>query len=231
MVALMAAVTVMMIASTATLPYWKYIVRNDREEELLFRGNSIARAVFRYQQKTGAQPISLDQMVKGKYLRKAYKDPMSKEGKWRFLRPGETLGPALPQGMSGLSQARPVAPNAGPTATMDGQVFGGIFGVASTSTDKALRVINGRSKYNEWLFLAGQPELSTLRPAVIGPGGVPGGLPGGLGQQSPSFRQPSPQPRPGSPGFNPSPGSGFGPGFGPGGTSRGGVPPPTTVEN
>jgi hypothetical protein len=31
--------------------------------------------------------------------------------------------------------------------------------VASTSTDKSLRIFNGRTKYNEWLFVAGQPRV------------------------------------------------------------------------
>jgi hypothetical protein len=45
--------------------------------------------------------------------------------------------------------------------------------VASTSTDKSLRVFNGRTKYDQWLFLVGQPrivgkDIDTRMP----PGGV-----------------------------------------------------------
>jgi hypothetical protein len=52
-------------------------------------------------------------------------------------------------------------------------VLGGFQGVASTSTEKSLRIFNGRTKYNEWLFLPGQPRIIG-RPAgraVPGPGG------------------------------------------------------------
>ena len=37
--------------------------------------------------------------------------------------------------------------------------MGGFQGVASTSTEKSLRVFNGRTRYNEWLFLPGQPRV------------------------------------------------------------------------
>jgi type II secretory pathway pseudopilin PulG len=219
MVALVAGITVMMIMTTASLPFWRYVIKQEREEELLFRGNAIARAVFQFQQKNGnAAPPSLDVLVKGKFLRKAYKDPMTREGKWRFLRPGETLGPALPPGMTGLSQMSSAPPNAAPTGP-GGQVFGGIFGVASTSTDKSLKVIGGRSRYNDWLFLAGQPPLIPGPINAFGPG-APGLAPG----QNPQQQQQ--QPRPGGPGFQPSPFPRSGPG-----QTRGPQRPPPFPDN
>ncbi len=79
-------------------------------------------------------------------------------------------------------------------------VMGGFLGVASSSTDSALRIFNGRTKYNEWLFLPGQPR-------VIGkPIGLPGAIPGATGQGL----MPMPQPRPGG-----APGAGVPGGIGP----------------
>ena len=50
-------------------------MKDDREEELFFRGNQIASAVERYQRKNGnALPPSIDTLVKGRFLRKAYRD-------------------------------------------------------------------------------------------------------------------------------------------------------------
>ena len=64
-------------------------MRNDAEEELIFRGGEIADAVARYQKRNGnALPPSLEVLVKGKFLRHPYKDPMTKHGRWRFIRPG-----------------------------------------------------------------------------------------------------------------------------------------------
>jgi hypothetical protein len=87
----------MLILMAAAGPYWKYLMKNDAEEELLFRGGEIADAIGRYQRRNGnALPASLEVLVKQKFLRKEYKDPLTKDGKWRFLRPGDALVPGMP---------------------------------------------------------------------------------------------------------------------------------------
>ena len=184
LVALLAAVAVMMVALGMAMPSWRYVMKNDKEEELLFRGGQIADAIARYQRRNGnALPPSLEVLVEGKYLRKAYKDPMTKHGRWRMLRPGDAL---LTPGAAG-GAGRPSQPGAGPTTTtttttrpsafsQPGQTLGGFQGVASASTETSLRVFNNRTRYNEWLFVAGQPRVVGRAPA-----GPPGGSarPGG----------------------------------------------------
>ena len=200
-VLLLGSITVMLVLMGAAVPTWRYIMKNDREEELYFRGDQIARAVERYQKKNGnALPVSLELLVKGHYLRKVYKDPMSKDGKWRVVHPGEAILPGLTPGItpgvtpgasprpgptpqpSATPQANPSGlPGFGPGG--GGPVLGPILGVASTSTDKSLRLFNGRSRYDQWLFLAGQPRLLggdqglRIPPGGIGPSPpIPGGL-------------------------------------------------------
>jgi len=186
LVALLAAVAVMMIMLAAAVPSWRYVMRNDREEELIARGGEIADAVARYQKRNGnALPPSLEALVKGKYLRRAYKDPMTKNGQWRFIRPGDALGGAVPvPGGPGRSTVTTTTTTTRPSAfSQPGQAIGGFLGVASTSTERSLRVFNGRTRYNEWMFLPGQPR-------VVGrPIGPPLARPGGA----------FPTPRPGSP--------------------------------
>ena len=114
-----------------------------------------------------------------RFLRRAYKDPMTKHGRWRLLRPGDAVLPGVP-GLPGrrLRDSGPRRPPTdGSTTTtttrpsafsQPGQAIGGFQGVASTSTDKSLRIFNGRTKYNEWLFVAGQPRV-VGRQAPAGP--------------------------------------------------------------
>ncbi len=179
LVALLASVATMLILMAAAGPYWKYIMKNDAEEELLFRGGEIADAVARYQRKNGnALPTSLEVLVKQKFLRKEYKDPMTKDGKWRFLKPGDALAPGMP------GAPAPSGPGSGfvtttttttrPSAfSSTSQAIGsGFQGVATTNTDKSLRVFNGRTKYSEWLFVAGQPRVIGRAPAGPRPGAV-----------------------------------------------------------
>src|SRR5262245_39933389 len=180
--ALLVTVAISMVLLAAAAPSWNYLMKDSNEEELLFRGKQIADAIQRYQKKNAnAFPPSLEVLVKGKYLRKEYKDPMTRSGKWRFVRPGEGLGapppvalPGMPTPPSTPTTTRPGSPGA---PTIGGQI-GLIQGVASTSDQKALRVVNGRTKYNEWVFLPGQPMVVGRAP---GPGPVapfPGRSPG-----------------------------------------------------
>jgi type II secretory pathway pseudopilin PulG len=199
LVAAMAAITIMLILMGAAVPSWRYVMKDMREEELLFRGQQIANAVQAYRAKHGAPPAKIEDLVKQKFLRKNWDDPVT-GGKWHLIGPGEAgmgargvprpgAGSTRPEGRGGLGAERR-------EGTIGGRL--GVFvGVSSTSEDDSLRIVNGKDKYNEWLFIAGNP------PPVIGkqrglfgvpnnPGSV---FPGGPKLQSPSSPQQTPAPQ------------------------------------
>jgi type II secretory pathway pseudopilin PulG len=193
LVSLIAGMTIMFIMMSAAVPFWRYVMKDAREEELLFRGEQIAAAIERYQRKHGnTAPPSLEILVQQRFLRKAYQEPFAKDGKWRLLRPGEAILPGVP-GVPGLPAPTPTtlvgsAPQAG--GTIGGTIGGGgIVGVASYSKDKSLRLFNGRERYNEWFFIAGQPRLvgRQFGPAIA-PGGpaAPGSRPDARPSRAPS---------------------------------------------
>ncbi len=205
LVALLAACAIMLILMTAALPTWRYLIQNDKEEELLFRGGEIADAIARYQQRHGTMPTSLEVLVKGRFLRRAYKDPMTKAGNWRLIRPGEMVGALSPNPFpsrpGGATVTTTTTTTLRPSAFSQPTVIGPFQGVASTSTEKSLRIFNGRRRYDEWVFLPGQPR-------VIGkPKMLPGGLPGAV-------RPPMPGGPPNPPGLPGMPQPGMPPGTG-----------------
>ncbi len=188
LVALIAAVSVMLIGLGAAAPTWRYVMQNDREEELIFRGTQIADAVARYQKKhANALPASLEVLVKGKALRREWKDPMAKDGKWRFIRQGEGVAPITAGGKTPTT-TRPPGPgvSAGPT-------LGGFIGVASFNTGSSLRLFNGRQRYSEWIFAVGQPRVVGKQAAAPG-------------------ARPAPRATPDTGGFPPPPGVSLPPG-------------------
>jgi type II secretory pathway pseudopilin PulG len=188
LVALVASVTIMMILMAAATPTWRYIMKNDREEELLYRGGEIADSIVRFQKKNGnAYPTSLEQLVKGKFLRKIYKDPMSHDGKWRLVHQGDVGAPVPAPGTGGASPGASPTPSPSPSASPSpqsalnpggpGQTLGPLIGVASTSQEKSLRVFNGHTQYNEWVFAAGQPRVVGKAASLGGGSSTPGASP------------------------------------------------------
>jgi type II secretory pathway pseudopilin PulG len=153
LVALVAGMTIMLILMGAAMPSWKYVVQNEREQELYFRGDQIATAIERYQKKNGGTaPPTLEALVEGRYLRKAYTDPMTEDGKWRFIKVGEMTRLPRAGALPGRQAARP-----GMGSRSD--VLGPFIGVASTLNKESLRVMNGQDTYDQWLFIAGRPRI------------------------------------------------------------------------
>ena len=189
LVAVVAGMTIMLIVMGAAMPSWKYVVQNEREQELYFRGDQIATAIERYQKKNGgAAPPSLEVLVKGKFLRKEYTDPMTKDGKWKYIRPGDVMearGGRLPGRAASVMRER---------AESRSDLKVPFVGVASTSKDESLRVMNGKDHYDEWLFVAGRPRiLGKEGPQIPGvniplPGQKPG--PAAPGQTNPGQTNP-----------------------------------------
>ena len=126
-----------------------------------------------------------------RFLRRRYKDPMTPDGEFRIIHVGEAK--TVPKGLfappggpaGGIAGAAPAgqsgeAPSAGtPAAAMStpvaGTTFGGgpIVGVASTSKDASIRVLNDKDHYNDWEFVY-DPRLDvTAQQPQQPPGATP----------------------------------------------------------
>jgi type II secretory pathway pseudopilin PulG len=188
LVALVAAITIMLIAMAVALPAWRYVAQNEREQELLFRGGQIADAIVEYQKRSGAPPPSLDALVKQRFLRRPFKDPMTKDGNWRFIRMGEPLPACQAQagGRPGQPPQMPVplGPAPSPPSAAPSGLTGPFIGVASQSKNKALRKFRNCEKYSEWYFIAGQQREWVFL------GGEPRRVPT---PQAPQLRRPQPR--------------------------------------
>jgi type II secretory pathway pseudopilin PulG len=184
MAALLVTLAIMAVTLTVAMPVWNTAAKREREEELVWRGTQYARAVALFRRKyANASPPNLDILLNERFLRKKYKDPMTKEGEFQLVY-------ATDQQQLPGQQTRPTPPPQQPSSPLDPQsrvsagARGGIVGVVSKSTEKSLRMFNGRTKYNEWAFT---PDTVGLR-AVGGGGNVPGGPAGAPGQVGPGGR-------------------------------------------
>jgi len=167
MVALLVAMAVTAVWMGAAIPAWRHQVQREREAELIFRGESIARAIYLYRQKNGQNlPPNLDTLVSQRFLRRKYVDPIT--GKDFLPVAGAT---AAPGGAGGLQ--------------------GGIVGVRSTSNDASIRIYNNQQTYSQWAFdftleqlrAGGGPLTTAPAPGQGGRQGTPGA--GGARQGAP----------------------------------------------
>ena len=210
---LMMAVTLLLVSLTVSLPSIYMQDQREREEELKFRLNEYGRAISMFRQKFQRFPQSVDELVKKtngmRFLRHAYTDPMSKNGKWRFIHANaqgmlldsRTMGPAAQQ-TAGLMGA---VSSAGELERRAIQERGGALntagvtpadqqqkaceqkeGVASCSRKESISIWMGRKHYDEWECL-GAAGVGISQPCggqtgVPGPGGVqmPGGAQTGV---------------------------------------------------
>jgi type II secretory pathway pseudopilin PulG len=89
---LLIALTLILIAMAVAAPKLAQQIKRDREIEMIHRGTEYARAVKKYYKKFGRYPATIEQLQNTnniRFLRKAYTDPMAKDGKWRPVRFGE----------------------------------------------------------------------------------------------------------------------------------------------
>lgn len=139
------------IALSVTAETWSTVVRRELEEELLFRGGEIRRAIARYYEEAhggGKQfPRELAYLLKDprsqatrRYLRRLYADPMTGKPDWQLIKEKD----GTIKGIKSRSEERP-------------------FKTANFPLE--FRSLEGKSKYSEWEFVYGMEKLMEKLPA------------------------------------------------------------------
>ncbi len=140
LLAILLMMALMVIAATIEAPRLVQQIKRDREEEMIHRGTEYARAVKKYYKKFGRYPTGLEQLDNTnqiRFLRKRYKDPLSKDGKWTLLHYGDIQGlispngPGTPAASLGAQGAQGATPGAaglvnGPGSDGSGAPFPGL---------------------------------------------------------------------------------------------------------
>ena len=171
MAALLVSLAVISVMLSIALPAWRHAAQGEREAELIFRGEQYARAITLYQrQLPGAFPPDLDTLVEGRFLRRAYRDPMTEDGEFRLIPQSELAAVgvggegALPGGAERTGGVGAGVSGERETADDPGGVEGGIAGVASRSTAPSIAQYNGAARYDEWRFVVGEAADTAADP-------------------------------------------------------------------
>jgi type II secretory pathway pseudopilin PulG len=108
LLALMLAVTLLLIAMSIEVPRIAQQIKRQKEEELVHRGKDYATAVKRFVHKNGGRyPLSVEQLEDTnhiRFLRKKYKDPITGESDWKMVHVGEAqVNIPAPKGIAGTN--------------------------------------------------------------------------------------------------------------------------------
>src|SRR5579859_3277983 len=113
LLAVMLAVTLILVAMSIELPRIAQQIKREKEEELVHRGKDYATAVKRFVHKNGGRyPLSVEQLENTnhiRFLRKKYIDPMTGDSDWKMVHVGEAeiKIPAPNPGLSGGGGTNP----------------------------------------------------------------------------------------------------------------------------
>lgn len=118
LLAILLMMALMIIAATYEAPRIVQQLRRDREEEMIHRGTEYARAIKKYYKKMGSYPSSIEQLENTnniRFLRKRYKDPLTKDGKWTLLHYNDVIATLVTNGVAGNTGSRTCRPGPGCT--------------------------------------------------------------------------------------------------------------------
>lgn len=155
---------------------WSQVLQREREAELLFRGEAVARAIERFgRDRPGTLPDTLEELVEGRYLRRAWNDPFTgrpfvllrREANAGSVGAGgfadaaalmdEGMDAAALEPLTARAGERTPAPGAAredePRAGTGGAPAG-IIGVAGASDLLSFRIYRGARRYRDWRFEA-----------------------------------------------------------------------------
>ena len=220
LVMLMVLLAVLNIVIAASLPAWSGVIRQEKEEELVFRGLQYAEAIRVFQNRFQRPPIRLEELieVEPRSIRQLWKDPMTENGKWALipLQGPPTLEMQNPveseDGRKGEVTDDKGGEDEGESEEEEGGFgvpgkggevqIGPLKGVHSKSRKTSFLIFNGKDRYDEWWFtvdLLVNPAAQTQGRNMTGPGGDPTNPVGTglqmstrwIGRPLPEFLQPS----------------------------------------
>jgi len=166
---LILAVFVLGLGLLVAIPVWQTQIQRENEEELISRGNQYLEAIRLFQMKNpGGFSKSLEELYKKRCLRRLYKDPMTKDGKWNVILPYEGgLGAGSQKGDPQKEKSSGEKILVMPEDKLSSIQNPRIMGVVSSSTKKSFRIYNGYDSYDKWLFFYGADPASSSIPEIV----------------------------------------------------------------
>lgn len=165
------------IGLTAAAPGWITAIQRQREQAAIDYARQYVMGIRRYYQKFGTYPPNLARLKETNgvhYLRRAWKDPLVKSGKWYFIHPDDLIAPKV-KGVPGQPTSADSSSPLGATSSSSTPVAPGAAGATG-----APGAAGGFGS-------PGSASGGIGMPGIGGTGGAAGGMAGGMSSVLPQM--------------------------------------------
>ncbi len=156
-------VVILSISMAMIAEKWTYVMKREKENELLFRGEQYAQAIRRFYLIHKRYPFKLEELIESypRCIRKLYKEPFSKNGEWGIIYLSDLASGKVfkkPQnnkgGSVGNSSPKPIPVGQIYNKTAQSIITGQIVGVYSRCKDRPYKDFMKGETYSDWKFIA-----------------------------------------------------------------------------
>ena len=155
-------VVILSISMALIAEKWTNVVKREKENELLFRGRQYAQAIRKFYLVHKRYPFKLKELVETypRCIRKLYKEPFSKDGKWKLIYLSDLASGKIYKDKNRNSSGSGKRPNPSPINRITPQseekilVSGQIVGVYSPCKDRPYKDFMKGDTYSDWKFIA-----------------------------------------------------------------------------
>ncbi len=156
-------VVILSISMAMIAEKWTYVVKREKENELLFRGEQYAQAIRRFYLIHKRYPFKLEELVESypRCIRKLYPEPFSKDKEWGIIYLSDLASGKVfkKRNQTDISEEN----NSSPKPIPVGQIYskssqtmmtGQIVGVYSKCKDRPYKDFMKGEIYSDWKFIA-----------------------------------------------------------------------------
>ncbi|BBB31864.1 hypothetical protein TTHT_0240 [Thermotomaculum hydrothermale] len=157
-------IVILSISMALIAEKWTYVVKREKENELLFRGEQYAQAIRRFYLTHKRYPFELKELIESnpRCIRRLYREPFSKDGKWGLIYLSDLASGKVFKKTNTAEEGNGKQ-TSNPNPVPVGQIYnkssqpiitGQIVGVFSKSKDRPYKDFMKGDVYSDWKFIA-----------------------------------------------------------------------------
>ncbi len=151
-------VVILSVSMAMLTEKWTYVMKREKENELLFRGQQYADAIRRFYLMHKRYPFKLEELVETypRCIRRLYREPFSKDGQWGIIYLSDLASGKVYRKQKNAKNNKPQPVRIGEIYSVKTEplMTGQIVGVYSKCKEVPYRDFMKGETYEDWKFIA-----------------------------------------------------------------------------